>query len=101
MLNIILGKYLWPEEVKDTVCENFGEKIFDDVSSQQECQQRCIGKIGCVGISYSHKDGYTKYCYVCMDDDLTYGTLDFGFYRRPGIVDVWLLNSKIVSNNFL
>ena len=80
---------MWPEEVKDKVCENFGEKIFDDVSSQQECQQRCIGKIGCVGISYSHDDDESEYCYVCMDDNLKKSRNNFGFYRRPpGIVDV-------------
>ena len=77
---------MWPEEVKDKWCwTNIYKR---DVSSQKECQQKCIEKDFCVGISYSHKVGYTMHCYVCMDDDLAYATLDFGFYRRPGIVDV-------------
>ena len=87
MLNIISENRLWPEEVKDKYCPNFAPN--HDVSSQQECQQRCTGKNGCVGISYSHKDDKnSKYCYVCMDDTLKTARNNFGFYRRPGIVDV-------------
>jgi len=80
------GNHLWPEEVKDKICSNYDN--FDDVSSQQECQQRCIGKIGCVGISYSHE--LYQYCYVCMDDNLKeieswrrLARYNFGFYRGP------------------
>ena len=87
MLNIISENRLWPEEVKDKYCPNSAHN--NDVSSQQECQQRCIGKNGCVGISYSHKDDKnSKYCYVCMDDTLKTARNNFGFYRRPGIIDV-------------
>ena len=87
LLNITLGNYLWQEEVKDEYCPNFVPN--HDVSSQQECQRRCVEKIGCVGISYSHKDNdHMRYCYVCMDDNLTTAYNDFGFYRKPGIVDV-------------
>ena len=96
MLNIISENRLWPEEVKDKYCPNFAPN--HDVSSQQECQQKCIEKIGCVGISYSHKDGHTSKCHVCMDDDLRDAKYNFGFYRRPGIVEIWLLNSNTVSN---
>ena len=61
----------------------------------------------CEGISYSYKyDGrYKNWCYLCMDDHLekwsskwSSDSGGFGFYRRPGIVDVRLLNTKIVSN---
>ena len=89
LLNIISEspKGLWPEEVKDKYCPKSARN--HDVSSQQECQQRCIEKIGCVGISYSHKCGKARYCYVCMDDNLKKARNNFGFYRRPvGIVDV-------------
>ena len=86
-MNVFLGNHLWPEEAKDKFCfpNSFSS---DDVSSQQECQQKCIEKIGCVGISYSHKDGHTSKCHVCMDDDLRDAKYNFGFYRRQGIVDV-------------
>ena len=78
---------MWPDEVKDKYCPNNVNN--HDVSSQQECQQRCIGKIGCVGISYSHEDDdSSKYCYVCKDDNLKTAKNNFGFYRRQGIVDV-------------
>ena len=87
---------MWPEEVKDKYCPNFAQD--HDVSSQQECQQRCIGKVGCVGISYSHKDNNTRYCYVCMDDNLTTARNNYGFFRRPGIIDVQFLNTMIVLN---
>ena len=87
-MNVFLGNHLWPEEAKDKFCfpNSFSS---DDVSSQQECQRRCVEKIGCVGISYSHKDNdHMRYCYVCIDDNLTTAYNDFGFYRKPGIVDV-------------
>ena len=78
---------MWPEEVKDEYCSNFTRNY--DVSSQLECQQKCIGKIGCVGISYSHEDDdSSRYCYLCMDDNLKTAKNNFGFYRRQGIVDV-------------
>ena len=88
LLNIIAGNDLWHEEVKDKYCLN--NIKYHDVSCQQECQQRCVGKIGCVGISYTHDDDdNSKYCYVCMDDNLKKSRNNFGFYRRPpGIVDV-------------
>ena len=86
LLKITLGNYLWQEEVKDKYCANYAPN--HNVSSQQECQRRCVEKIGCVGISYSHIDNsQSNYCYVCMDDDLTAASNNFGFYRRPGIVD--------------
>ena len=85
MLNIILENILWPMEAKDAYCPEAG--IFKDISSQQECQQKCIEKIGCVGISYSYKDGVTSTCYACNDDMIS-TTDNLGFYRRPGIVDV-------------
>ena len=87
---------MWPEEETDTHCANFFNELTCTrpgcpeglVSSQQECQQRCIEKIGCVGISYSHEDDETsRYCYVCMDDNLIFAANNVGFYRRPGIVD--------------
>ena len=52
----------------------------------------------CVGISYSHKEGHTMHCHMCLDDTLKAKGDNFGFYRRQGIVDVWLLNTKDVSN---
>merc|ERR1712002_208906 len=80
------GNSLWPETVKDKVCPNFVKPLIDDVSSQQECQQRCIEKSGCVGISYSHDDEFTNYCYVCNDAGLIPALNNFGFYQRPEIV---------------
>ena len=61
------------------------------VSSQKECQQKCIAKNGCVGISYSHKDkSNSEWCYLCLDDRLNRAPKGIGFYRRPGIVELWL-----------
>lgn len=91
LLNIISVNSLWPEEVKDKFCPKYDGPI-DVVSSQQECQQKCIGKIDCVGISYGPKDINSGYCYVCMDDYLAITYRDLGFYRKPGTVAVWLPN---------
>ena len=80
----------------DKYCPNFAKD--HPVSSQQECQRICVETTGCVGISYSHKDNETiMSCYVCMDDNLTTARNDFGFYRNPGIFDVLLHNTKMVS----
>ena len=86
LLNIISGNHLWPEEVKYKYCKNSAWN--HNVLSQAECQERCIMYDGCVGISYSYKDyDRSRGCYVCMDDNLTTAGNEFGFYRRPGIVD--------------
>ena len=88
MLKIFSVNYSWQEEVKDKVCED-SQEYLQDVSSQLECQKRCIEKIGCVGITYSYKNEYFgRYCFVCMDDNLITAVNGFGFYRKPGIVDV-------------
>ena len=84
---------MWHEEAKASYCPN--NKAYNDVSSQQECQQRCIGNVECVGIIYSHK--FTRFCYLCKEDSLTTARSEYDFYRRPGIVAVWLLNTHIVS----
>ena len=90
---------MWPEEVKDKYCPKYVSN--HNVLSQQECQERCIGENGCVGISYSHKDNNARFCYVCTNDNLKSAFNNFGFYRRPGIVDVWLRNTKNESAEYV
>ena len=85
--NWTLQSYCLVKGFQDEFCQN--NTFRTDVSSQKECQQKCIEKINCVGISYSYKSGSTHYCYLCEDDKLRSDSLsDFGFYRRPYIVGV-------------
>ena len=73
---------MWPEEVQDKYCHEYSS--YTDVKDQKDCQQRCLAKSKCVGISYSYK--YKEYCYLCDSDKLSYDEFDhYGFYRRPGM----------------
>jgi len=103
------GNYLWPEEVTDKHCANFFRDLTctypgcpsGQVSSQQECQQRCIEKIGCAGISYSHNNllSYKMLCFVCKDDELKSPNnkdSKFGFYRRP---ETTTLSTSIITGS--
>ena len=77
---------LWSKESDHKYCPNHVKPTID-VSSQKECQNQCEShKDNCVGISYSYKSGNTHHCYVCNDDDLSYGSNEFGFYRRESIL---------------
>ena len=87
---------MWPEEAKDKYCPN-NERMMSSTphvttADVKECQQKCIAKPTCVGISYSYKTNTN--CYLCMDENLSAAQNNYGFYRRPeGIVEVFLLNT--------
>ena len=56
----------------------------NDTENQQTCQELCLEKNACIGISYSNKQNQINWCYICLDDNLNKSRNDFGFYRRPG-----------------
>ena len=75
---------LWPLESFNMYCEN--GILQSHHWTQDQCQDLCQQRPGCVGISYSPMK---KSCYVCNDDILfpTAGDLNgYGFYRNPGIM---------------
>ena len=78
----ILGR-LWSETVKNRFCTE--HESWTDIYGQLQCQRKCELMEDCVGISYSHKDENTHYCYGCKDSRLTIATNDFSFYERPGL----------------
>ena len=88
---------MWAEEVKDGYCPNFASSPY--TPSQLECQQRCIRKDGCVGISYGGRRLRRRLCYLCIDDSLK-SLQNYRFYRLPGIAAVRLLDTQIVSNYY-
>ena len=59
-----------------------------NVSNQGECQDNCKANDTCVGISYSHRPGFTNHCFACTNDILTNVTNNFDFYRKPGKNDL-------------
>ena len=80
---LILDNQQWNEEAQDVGCfRNFQKRI--NVQSQLECQSLCKDDSVCVGIMYSHMEGFNKYCHLCYNDLLSSMSGDFGFYRRPG-----------------
>ena len=66
---------LWTKEIKDKWTTGDNHRV----SSQAECQDFCIAKADCVGISYR---GYK--CVTCQDEKLLRESSDYDFYRRPG-----------------
>ena len=80
--------HLWNKEASNKYCPNY---VFESsVSTQGDCQALCEAKSEseCVGISYSHKRGFTAYCDLCKDDILTSASDEFGFYRRPEVATI-------------
>ena len=74
----------WAVEFNHRYCPNFVKPATDhDVTSQLDCQQKCRARNNCIGIGYSHRIGYTGWCYICMDDNLNTASNDFAFYRKP------------------
>ena len=72
---------LWPEKAKDVGCTVY--YFFRNVTTQKECQEKCVRTTKCTGIVYSHNPVYSSYCYTCENRVLTRWYNDFGFYRRP------------------
>ena len=66
---------------KTCVGLSYNERNYD-VTNQLECQKKCIGSIGCVGIAYTYDEYYMGPCIICFDDNLSQ-RYDFGFYRNP------------------
>ena len=75
---------LWSTVVENKYCENFLKPLIANVSNQSDCQQLCISKSECVGISYSYESEVSKYCYICLNDTLAQASNGFGFYRLKG-----------------
>ena len=76
---------LWKRESESKYCKNHVKPTID-VSNQKECQDQCVSYSNeCIGIAYSYKFGNTHHCYLCLDDNLSYASNDFGFYRRNGM----------------
>ena len=77
---------LWNETSRNNHCKNRvkdPQPTPNDVTNQLECQQKCTENSKCLGISYSHKEGNSGYCYICLDQNLSPAYNGFGFYRRP------------------
>ena len=82
ILSFTLIEKLWSVTVKNRFCTE--HKSWTNIYGQLECQRKCELMKVCTGISYSHKDESTHYCYACKDTRLTIATNDFSFYERPG-----------------
>ena len=90
-MNIFSERFVWKKE------EASGFKCFFNVlkmltiNNIRECQALCEAKREeeCVGIAYSHNLHYSHHCYLCFADILLVSDNEFGFYRRPGIFEVY------------
>ena len=78
---------LWPLEAANSGCwpKAPAKANSMDVSGQAECQNLCLARPTCVGIVYTHKEGYTNICYLCDQDHLASFGLEMGFYRKQGM----------------
>ena len=79
--NSISSDELWTEEAQGKYCYNYSH-WYNNVKDQKDCQQRCLAKSNCVGITYLYKN--TPSCYLCDSDKLSYAEMEYVFYRRPG-----------------
>ena len=81
---------MWHELRKNKFCVHHD---MIHVSSQVECQYLCASRNekDCPGYSYSKKLGSTHYCLLCKNKTLDVATNNFGFYGRPGSIEIhWL-----------
>jgi len=74
---------LWKVEKKNKYCPS--HKMWTNSKGQQDCQNRCVNRKGCVGMSISYKSISTRYCYVCNNDKLANAANNFHFYRREAL----------------
>ena len=73
---------MWIEEIENVRCAAVME-VLSNVTDQYQCQASCEATPECVGISYSHKVGFTQYCQTCSAVLLTPDPFNgFGFYKR-------------------
>ena len=79
-----LSLALWPQDGENKYCTGHQLANSDDVENQKSCQNQCELVDECVGITYSNKPGNTKYCYICLNDELRDASNGFNFYRRQG-----------------
>ena len=54
------------------------------ISSQMECQDKCLTTPFCIGISYSYSEGMANSCFLCKALPLAESSYGFSFYRMPG-----------------
>ena len=90
-MNIFPARFLWKEEEASRAkCFFHVLKILENWNLR-ECQALCEAKREeeCVGIAYSHNLHYSHHCYLCFADILLVSDNEFGFYRRPGIFEVY------------
>ena len=83
---IFLSSALWPQDGENKYCTGHQLANSDDVENQKSCQNQCELFDECVGITYSNKPGNTKYCYICLNDELRDASNGFNFYRRQGLI---------------
>ena len=93
---------MWPQDGENKYCTGHQLANSDDVENQKSCQNQCELVNECVGITYSNKPGNTKYCYICLNDELRDASNGFNFYRRQGY-NIMLLktNTKDVLYHIL
>ena len=76
---------LWPRTNENKYCTSHQFANQDEVENQKSCQHQCEQVDDCVGITYSNKPGNSRYCYICLGEDLQDAANGFSFYKRQGI----------------
>ena len=73
---------LWRREERYKYCDNSTiVEINSSYSGQYKCQNECMNENGCIGISWSYREGNGHICFICFDDIL-YTNDHFGFHRK-------------------
>ena len=73
---------LWPRVGENKYCTGHQLANRDAVENQKDCQDQCELVNDCVGITYSNRPGNSKYCYVCLNEELRDASNGFSFYKR-------------------
>ena len=86
-MSFMIGIPFW-EFTSQGVCLDGKEDT--STRSQLDCQNKCEGTIGCVGISY-YDDYSASNCIICNNDTLNQSS-PYAFYKIPG--NWWITWSK-------
>ena len=72
---------VWLMEVESKWCTN--NDWTTSVSTILDCQNLCLEKTSCTGISYSYRLDFVNTCFLCKSSGVSSNSYGFSFYRRP------------------
>ena len=90
---------MWPKETPDAYCANNTNdgNVYDQ---QAPCQALCEADSGCVGFVWSLEVSSNSHCYLCQSDSLGKSGKGYGFYRKPGNNELYMIKC-FIGNNFV